>query len=162
MELRWRVGILLAILLLSSCALHIAAKDVLKVALEDAIEAQQVGEEVTEDVKAKIIEVAPEGTLTSGTGDVATTGNLHLNQHHQYGLNRQHRKGSQSSEGGKPASLQQPQGQPVPCAVNGKLPPKDIERLLRILKRTHPPCRGLCWRCGKLLRVCKAWRGEAC
>ena len=102
MELRWRVGILLAILLVSPCALHIAAKDDLKLALEDAIEAQQVGEEVTEDVKARIIEVAPEGSLTSGTGDVATTGNYYLNQHHQNGLNRQHRKGSQSSEGGKP------------------------------------------------------------
>ena len=28
----------------------------------------------TDEVKAKIIDVAPEGILTSGTGDVATTG----------------------------------------------------------------------------------------
>lgn len=74
MELRWTVGILLAILLTAPYARHACAKEELTAALEDAIEAQQVGEEVTEDVKAKIIEVAPEGILTSGTGDVATTG----------------------------------------------------------------------------------------
>ena len=75
MELRWSVGILLAILLISPYVLHTSAVDDLKLALQDAIEAQQVGEEVTEEVKAKIIDVAPEGVLTSGTGDVATTGN---------------------------------------------------------------------------------------
>lgn len=74
MELRWRVGILLAIVLLSQHALQTSAVEELKEVLQDAIEAQQVGEEVTENVKAKIIEVAPEGVLTSGTGDVATTG----------------------------------------------------------------------------------------
>lgn len=74
MELRWRVGILLAIVLLSPHALQTSADEELKEVLQDAIEAQQVGEEVTESVKAKIIDVAPEGVLTSGTGDVATTG----------------------------------------------------------------------------------------
>ena len=74
MELRWRVGILLAVVLLSQHALQTSAVEELKEVLQDAIEAQQVGEEVTENVKAKIIEVAPEGVLTSGTGDVATTG----------------------------------------------------------------------------------------
>lgn len=74
MELRWRVGILLAIVLFSQHALQASADEELKAVLEDAIEAQQVGEEVTENVKAKIIDVAPEGVLTSGTGDVATTG----------------------------------------------------------------------------------------
>ncbi len=74
MELRWRVGILLAIVLLSQHALQTSAVEELKEVLQDAIEAQQVGEEVTENVKANIIEVAPEGVLTSGTGDVATTG----------------------------------------------------------------------------------------
>jgi hypothetical protein len=162
MELRWRVGILLAILLVSRCALHTTAKDDLKVTLEDAIEAQQVGEEVTEDVKAKIIEVAPEGTLTSGTGDVATTGKCHPNEHHQCGLNRQHRKGSQPSEGGKPSSPSAPPGQPGFFAVNKKLPLMCIECFVRNLERTHAPRRGLCWRCGKFLCVCEAWGGEAC
>ena len=74
MELRWRVGILLAIVLLSPLALQTSADEELKAVLQDAIEAQQVGEKVTENVKAKIIDVAPEGVLTSGTGDVATTG----------------------------------------------------------------------------------------
>ena len=74
MELRWRVGILLAVVLLSQHALQTSADEELKEVLQDAIEAQQVGEEVTENVKAKIIDVAPEGVLTSGTGDVATTG----------------------------------------------------------------------------------------
>ena len=65
---------MLAIILLSPHALQISADEELKAVLQDAIEAQQVGEEVTESVKAKIIDVAPEGVLTSGTGDVATTG----------------------------------------------------------------------------------------
>ena len=65
---------MLAIVLLSQHALQTSAVEELKEVLQDAIEAQQVGEEVTENVKAKIIEVAPEGVLTSGTGDVATTG----------------------------------------------------------------------------------------
>ncbi len=46
----------------------------LKEKLEEAIEAQQFGEEVTQDVKAKIIKEAPVGVLPSGTGDVSTTG----------------------------------------------------------------------------------------
>ena len=78
MELRWRVGILLAVILLSQHALQSSADEALKEVLQDAIEAQQVGEEVTENVKAKIIDVAPEGVLTSGTGDVATTGENRL------------------------------------------------------------------------------------
>ena len=65
---------MLAVVLLSQHALQTSAVEELKEVLQDAIEAQQVGEEVTENVKAKIIEVAPEGVLTSGTGDVATTG----------------------------------------------------------------------------------------
>ena len=80
MEVRWTVGILLAVLLISPYALYTSAEEDLETALQDAIEAQQVGEEFTEEVKAKIIDVAPEGTLTSGTGDVATTGNLHPSQ----------------------------------------------------------------------------------
>ena len=83
MEVRWTVGILLAILLVSPYVLHTSAEDDLQLTLQDAIEAQQIGEEVTEDVKAKIIEVAPEGTLTSGTGDVATTGSPHIVQPQQ-------------------------------------------------------------------------------
>lgn len=37
-------------------------------------EAQDFREEAQEEVKAKIIEEAPGGTLASGTGDVSTTG----------------------------------------------------------------------------------------
>ena len=44
--MRWTVGILLAILLISPYVLHTSAEDDLKLALQDAIEAQQVGEEV--------------------------------------------------------------------------------------------------------------------
>lgn len=73
MEMRWKVGLLLAILL-PSIALAQKTQSDLKTKLEDAIETQEAGEEVTADVKAKIIKEAPEGVLPSGTGDVATTG----------------------------------------------------------------------------------------
>ena len=99
--MRWTVGILLAILLISPYVLHTSAEDDLKLALQDAIEAQQVGEEVTEDVKAKIIDVAPEGILTSGTGDVATTGNHHLVQQQQDWSGMQQCKGLSHVREGK-------------------------------------------------------------
>ena len=78
MATNWRLAVLLALCLapLALCADPVAstADTELKEKLEEAIEAQQFGEDVTQDVKAKIIKEAPVGVLTSGTGDVSTTG----------------------------------------------------------------------------------------
>ena len=52
-------------------------------------------------MKAKIIDVAPEGILTSGTGDVATTGNHHLVQQQQDWSGMQQCKGLSHVREGK-------------------------------------------------------------
>ena len=73
METR-RLNLLLAISLAALLVPHVLCQDDFEAKLKDAIAAQQSGDEVTEDVKAKIIKGAPEGILPSGTGDVATSG----------------------------------------------------------------------------------------
>lgn len=72
---RWQAAGLLACLLLLAVPLGRAADD-LKGKLAEAQEAQEMGEEVAQPVKAKIVKEAPEAVLASGTGDVATTGTL--------------------------------------------------------------------------------------
>ena len=72
---RWQAAGLLACLLLLAAPLGHAADD-LKVKLAEAQEAQEMGEEVAQPVKAKIVKEAPEAVLASGTGDVATTGTM--------------------------------------------------------------------------------------
>ena len=72
---RWQAAGLLACLLLVA-APRVHAADDLKVKLAEAQEAQEMGEEVAQPVKAKIVKEAPEAVLASGTGDVATTGAL--------------------------------------------------------------------------------------
>ena len=80
MASQWRLAVLLALCLapLALCADPVASTGDadLTQKLEEAIEAQQFGEDVTSDVKAKIIKEAPVGVLPSGTGDVSTTGEL--------------------------------------------------------------------------------------
>jgi hypothetical protein len=71
---RWRATGLLACLLLVAAAHAVHAADDLKVKLAEAEEAQEMGEEVAQPVKAKVVKEAPEAVLASGTGDVATTG----------------------------------------------------------------------------------------
>jgi hypothetical protein len=78
METRWRFCFLLVSLLPATVLAQVPVTGDLKAKLEDAIAAQQAGEEVIEDVKAKIIKEAPEGVLPSGTGDIATTGTSQL------------------------------------------------------------------------------------
>ncbi len=70
---RWRTVGLLACLLAVSVA-QVQAADEFKAKLAEAQEAQELGEEVAQPVKAKIVKEAPEAVLASGTGDVATTG----------------------------------------------------------------------------------------
>lgn len=74
MENRWKYIILLAFLVPAIVFSQDFAAANLAADLQDAVEAQQAGEEVTEAVEAKIIKEAPIGVLPSGTGDVATTG----------------------------------------------------------------------------------------
>ena len=71
---RWRATGLLACLLLAAVARTAHAADDLKAKLAEAEEAQEMGEEVAQPVKAKVVKEAPEAVLASGTGDVATTG----------------------------------------------------------------------------------------
>ena len=70
------LAILLAPLVLYAEPAESTLPEELHEKLKDAIEAQQFGEDVSEDVKAKIIKEAPEDVLPSGTGDVSTTGGL--------------------------------------------------------------------------------------
>lgn len=74
MEFRWKTLLLLSVLLPAIVQCEDAANAILAADLQEAVEAQQAGEEVTEPVEAKIIKEAPIGVLPSGTGDVATTG----------------------------------------------------------------------------------------
>ncbi len=76
MENRWKFLLLLAVLAPAIVISQDSAAANLAADLQDAVEAQQAGEEVTEAVEAKIIKEAPIGVLPSGTGDVATTGSL--------------------------------------------------------------------------------------
>lgn len=83
MDSRWRTAFWLAILLPTIVLSQEIASSNLVPDLQAAIEAQQAGEEVTEDVGAKIIKEAPIGVLPSGTGDVATTGEYNFPTRHQ-------------------------------------------------------------------------------
>ena len=69
-----RAGLLAALLAAAFVAGAAAAGDALADKIQAASEAQQFGQEVTGVVKAQIVKQAPEAVLTSGTGDVATTG----------------------------------------------------------------------------------------
>ena len=73
-----RAGLLAALLAAALAAGAAAAGDALADKIQAASEAQQFGDEVTEVVKAQIVKQAPEAVLTSGTGDVATTGAVTL------------------------------------------------------------------------------------
>ena len=72
------LAVLLAPLVLCAEAAESTLPEELHEKLKDAIEAQQFGEDVSEDVKAKIIKEAPEDVLPSGTGDVSTTGECRM------------------------------------------------------------------------------------
>lgn len=74
MEFRWKTLLLLSLVLPAIVLCEDAVNANLAADLQEAVEAQQAGEEVTEPVEAKIIKEAPIGVLPSGTGDVATTG----------------------------------------------------------------------------------------
>lgn len=74
MENRWKYIILLACLVPAIVLSQDSASANFAADLQDAVDAQQAGEVVNEDVEAQFIKEAPIGVLPSGTGDVATTG----------------------------------------------------------------------------------------